>query len=255
MSTSHTRSILVSLLALGALVPTVGCGGGAYLYGGGRPVLAEIPHPAKTDPSQFGPLVQEVSSIEQRRGLPPGTLANESRLVRADPEAVCFEVTLRGLEPRATDLGNWEIQVRSSEGVYVDGPQIQQSQPSVVQMQGLVPETTQVGSETVCAETDRYGNCMRWVNQPIMSTQWVPGVVDVATASGSVCFPNAELLSLQTTALALRLNGGRALGAAGIWSGQATPAVETPTRLTFQWNFAPDTVAPTTTSGGQVAAR
>jgi len=172
-------------------------------------------------------------------------------MTRADPEAVCIAVTLRGLDRRYPDLRNWTIVYRASTGP--DSEPVEDQAPNVelvpVQAQvynGLVPETVQVGTENVCTEVDQANNCRRWSQRAVYATQWVPGPVEVSTGGGTVCFANTQHLNLDTRAIALRLNAGR--GAGGRDAG--------PNRLTFQWNFTGTTAEPVaTTSGGQQAAQ
>jgi hypothetical protein len=241
--------LVFSVLAIVLL--STGCGS-AYLFRGGRPQLAEAQHPAKGGIDQV-PALQDQSygRVEQQRGLPPGSLFQDAQIVRADPEAVCIAVTLRGLDRRFPDLRNWSVAYRAQAGPETEPVEDQAPNVELVPVQaqvfnGLVPEDIQVGTENVCTETDQYNNCVRWSQRAVYATQWVPGPVEVSTGGGNICFANTQHLNLNTTAIALRLNAGRGVGGSGVG----------PTRLTFQWNFFGTTaqaVAPTTSGGQQVA--
>jgi len=243
------------LLTVLSLALSTGCGS-SYLFSGGRPQFANAQHPAKGGIEQVPALVDDNSRVEQQRGLPPGALTNDARLVRADPEAVCIAVTLRGLDRRYPDLRNWRVVYRAQAGPETEPVEDQAPNVELVPVQaqvhnGLIPEQVQVGTEQVCSEVDQYNNCRRWSTRAVYATQWVPGPVEVSTGGGNICFANTQHLNLDTTAIALRLNAGR--GAGGRDAG--------PSRLTYQWNFSGTTAqaaqaaGPTTSGGQQVAQR
>ncbi len=234
--------LLFSLLALAIL--TTGCGS-RYLFAGGRPQLATAQHPAKGGVGQVPILMYENNRVEQQRGLPPGSLAQDAQIVQADPQNLCIAVTLRGLDRRYPDLRNWTVVFRSQAGqaepVEDQSPNIELVPVQTQVYDGLVPQDVQVGTENVCTEVDQYNNCRRWSQRAVYATQWVPGPVEVATGGGQICFANTQHLTLDTTAVALRLNAGRNSGGA--------PAG--PTRLTYQWDFTGTTSqSVASTSGG-----
>ncbi len=241
----------LTFLFLAFALLTTGCSS-RYLFAGGRPQMAEATHPAKGGVEQVPVLMHENSRTEQRRGLPPGSLAQDAQIVRADPEAVCIAVTLRGLDRRYPDLRNWSIVFRAQMGPEAEPVEDQAPNVELVPVQtqvydGLVAENVQVGTENVCTEVDQYNNCRRWSQRPVYATQWVPGPVEVSTGGGNICFANTQHLNLDTTSIALRLNAGRNSG--GRSAG--------PTRLTYQWDFSGTTaqaLAPTS-GGSQVASR
>ena len=234
-------SLLFSALVV--LAGSTGCST-PYLFRGGRPQETMIPHPAKADPSAYGALTYTNESIEQQRGLPMGSLTQEVRLVQANPQGVCFNIVLRGLDRRYPDLRNWNILYRSSDGIEDNSPQVQLVEAQTQTFNGLVPTEIQDGTQTVCTAQDNYNQCVRWEEQPISHIEYVPGPVEVSMGGGTACFPNTEHLTLATTAIALRLNAGRMLGGGTVW-GIGVNASEDLMRLTFQWDFEPGTAGGT----------
>ncbi len=242
------RKIIFATLSVAFVL--VGCGPSHNLFAGGRPLSAQTQHPGKVGVEQVPPIFYDGSALERQRGLPPGSLQQEARIVRADPQGLCFNVTLRGLDdPRFPDLRNWTVHFRSvvtgeeAESVQDDAPNIELIPVQTQSFQGLVPVQVQVGSETVCSQTDNAGRCVRWREDAIYGTNWVPGTVMVSTGGGNICYPNTQHLTLDTRAVALRLNAGRNSGgsAAG------------PARLTYQWDIA-GAGGPATSGGQQPAA-
>lgn len=238
----------LALLSIAFVV--AGCGSSTNLFAGGRPLSAQTQHPGKVGVEQVPPILYDGSALERQRGLPPGSLQQEARVVRADPQGLCFNVTLRGLDdPRFPDLRNWTVHFRSvvageeAESVQDDAPNIELIPVQSQQFQGLVPIQVQVGTETVCSQTDNTGRCIRWREDAIYSTSWQPGPVMVSTGGGNICYPNTQHLTVNTRAMALRLNAGNNSGGASAG----------PRRLTYQWNIAGagGPAAAPATSGGQ----
>ncbi len=214
-----------------------------YLFGGGVAQLASAKHPSAGAVAEVPGLSQPAAELELERGLPPETLRQDARVVRADANEVCIEVKLRGLAPSYVDLRSWRIHLRTAKGGRVREheaqPKIEADEVVVAAFEGNVPHVVQTGTETVCTRKDKYEACEKWEQRPVMSTQWQPGTVEVATGGGTLCYP-ASVLGPETTQLAIRLNSGQGAFMFGNPAGQMAADEQGPTRLTFQWNFGGD---------------
>ncbi len=140
---------------------------------------------------------------EQHHGLPPGSMNDEVLMASADPNQICFGLALHELA--AIDLSGVDARLTVPNMSPLETPTVQAEPPTYQTFQGLVPETRPTGSETFCANYDRYNNCIRWQTRPTYTTVMVPGPVNVYLTRGMLCFPNGGLLTEATPQITLDL--------------------------------------------------
>lgn len=238
---NRTSTLLHAMCIVWAIGST-GCAKDV-LFGGGAPQRTVAPHPKEDTTRAVPPLVHRSPQLESERGLPPDTLVQEARFAGLQGQSMCFDLTLRGLSPLYADLRNWKIYLRSGTERRTHEhppPQIDAQATSSETFDGLIPIQVRTGSETVCAEKDKYEQCVRWSEQPIISTQMTPGTVEVTQGGGTVCFPAPNFgPNVRKVALRLNASSGQSSGPWGIpvAAPRAGPSLDGPARLTFQWDF------------------
>ncbi len=215
--------------ALAFVIPLVGCTHASDV---------ELRNPLVAGAIDNNRIVKPHDYIENQRGLPKGSVADEATLVAVDPQQVCFGLTMHELDP--IDFREMEVALKTPEAPAVETARVQPEPVTFQSYDGLVPETRVVGEETVCSRRDGNGVCIAWATQPVRSTAMVPGAVKVYEARGRVCFDNQKAVTRTTQQVTLevkmrrRLNQGGAVvgGGFGFW-GAGGGSKE----IVFRWGF------------------
>jgi len=191
--------VLALVLALAAF-SSVGCT---------RTSTIRIRNPAQIGHVEPNRVPIEYARSESLYALPPGSLTDEASLQSFEPRGACFAVTLRnfGEEAASSTLAGYSIRLTGPNDLEIETPAyVQPTETTVAQFQGQVPEQHQTGTTTQCVDNDpNTGACRRWDTQPVYDTVWVPGVVQVVTGGGTVCFANNGQLTPRTQGLSLDL--------------------------------------------------
>ena len=225
------RSVRASLFALTLLA--AGCSG----RGGGLIARGTMVNPIVQGTVGGAPLIIDDTDAEARHGLGAGTVTHAARLVRADAGELCFEVLVSATEDESnwSSPAAWEARLISSTSPDVNMAGVATPMPvstSYAVYPGTVPQEQYAGNETYCSQWNSYNQCLFWSTRPVYRTVYVPRNWTVTTGAAQVCWPNAGVLTNETTWLRLRLvdpenPSGRVAFSGGGRSG-----------LNFEWDLA-----------------
>lgn len=182
-----------------------------------------VPNPAVAGVSSDSRVAVSYPYQETQRGLPPGTLDDEAAILRFDQNEVCVGITLRAVDDGAGEswsvLENFGIALETDAGQRFTPATYEPMEATVAQFQGYVPTEVVVRVDRVCTQQNNQGQCLRWQDQPITETQWLPGIVNVHSGGGGVCFQHAGAVNPSTRSMRVSLR-------------------RTARRVDFQWLFA-----------------
>lgn len=162
---------------------------------------------------------------ESQSGLPAGSMNDDAVIDTLDKGQVCVNVSLHELS--ALDLTQGEVKFESDTGSALQ-PALNAEPPTQQTYTGLVPHTEQTGTRVVCnSNSDGQTTCQ---SEPVYATTMIPGPVDVFNTRGRLCAPNQNIVTPQTTKLALKIT--TPIARRGAWGfGHANKSV------TFRWAF------------------
>ena len=122
-------------------------------------------------------IVKPHDYIENQRGLPRGSVADMAELISADPQQICFGLTMHELDP--IDLHEMEVALKTDKAGPNEQARLEPAPVTFASYDGLVPETTVTGEETYCASRNGEGVCLAWRTRPV-----------TRSAATRPCFPN-----------------------------------------------------------------
>lgn len=168
-----------------------------------------IPHPAVAGVTADSRVAVVYPLQESQRALPEGTLDDEATITRFDANEVCVGILLRAVDEGAGEswsaLENFGIALETDAGQRLEPASYAPAEVTVQQYQGLVPTEVVVRVDRVCDRTNSQGQCLAWRDQPVTETQWLPGIVNVHTGGGSLCFAHAGAIDARTRSMRVSL--------------------------------------------------
>jgi hypothetical protein len=168
-----------------------------------------IRHPLQVGQVDPNTISSDAPFEESERGLLRGTLIDTASLTELTPERICMQTSLWSLDevdPSRGAYGNYRIALlNDQEGVELTNGEVRPEAPVSQDMQGHFAQQVHAGYQTVCAD---YRNrvCVRWRQDPIYRTVYVPHVWRVTRAPASLCFPNGGFVTPATTRLSLEVD-------------------------------------------------
>lgn len=193
----NSLSITCSFAIATALTGVLGC----------VPVDINIRHPLVAGAIDANSVVKEHRYVENTRGLPPGALSDTASLTRVGGQDICFDVTMRELDP--IDMTSVHAKLDVMGQVARDQAQLWPEQPVARPYSGLVPERVQTGYESYCAARAYNGVCVAWATRPMYGVVMRPGTVNVYETRARMCFPNGGFVARTTEAVVLELTLAR----------------------------------------------
>lgn len=188
-------SILVAVVALGACTSTH---------------YVRIRHPLHVGQVDPNSIPFQAGHHERPRGLPQGTLVDLASLTEVTPERICMRTNLWALpevDPERGVYQTYRIALLSDqEGVERADAQIELEAPSSQSYNGHIAQQVHAGYQSVCAEY-RNRSCVRWRQEPVYRTVYVPHVWEVTNHPATMCFPNGGFITPASTRLALEVDG------------------------------------------------
>jgi hypothetical protein len=164
-------------------------------------------HVGQVDPNS---VPFQAAREERPRGLPQGTLVDAASLTEVTPERICMQINLWSIpevDPGRGDYQSYRIALlNDQQGVERADGQIQLAQPMSQAYNGHIAQQIHAGYQTVCAEYRNRG-CVRYRQEPIYRTIFVPHVWQVNNHPATMCFPNGGFVTPATTRLALEVDG------------------------------------------------
>jgi hypothetical protein len=212
----------ISMSLVTTLVVFAGAGG-----------CARSAHTDIHNPLQAGNVEENVvtipGSIEQQNGLPKGSLADQASILRADAEAICIGVLLRGIQDHHwTDLDQWDIALDTGDSKLPPGD-VQVGRTDVTAVQGTGIEYVKTGRNLhTCSDEDSETHvCRQWVDEPETVGQSVPQTFNIEMGRSQICFANGGKVTAKTKSITL---GFRRKGVAAMDRGPAN-------KMDFEWRF------------------
>jgi hypothetical protein len=212
--------------AFGIALPLAGCAHAADV---------ELRNPLVAGAVDNNHIVKPHDYVENHRGLPKGSVADEAALLSVDAQQVCFGLTMHELDP--IDFREMDVELKGS-GEPIETARVEPEPVTFQSYDGLIPEVTVTGEQTVCARRNPDGICTAWETHPIKTAQMVPGVVKVYEAKGRLCFANQNAVTASTNQVDLvikmrrRLNVAQPMGGFGMWGGGGSAK-----KIAFRWGF------------------
>jgi hypothetical protein len=218
---------LTLALALGLALPLGGCAHAPDV---------ELRNPLVAGAVDNNHIVKPHDYVENNRGLPKGSVADEAALLSVDAQQICFGLTMHELDP--IDFKEMDVELKTSDSAPVEIARVEPEPVTFRNYDGLVPEVTVTGEQTVCARRNTDGVCTAWETHPIKTAHMVPGEVKVYEARGRLCFDNQRLVTAATNQVDLvikmrrRLNVEQPVGGFGMWGGGGNSK-----KIAFRWGF------------------
>ena len=182
----------------------------------------QIRHPLQVGQVDPNEVPFEARREESPRGLPAGLLTDTASLTEVTPERICARLELWQLDEVDSGRGvyqNYRIALlNDQDGVENTDVQVQLEQPTSQAYQGHIAQRVPAGVRNVCAQ---YINrsCVRYRQEQMYRTIYVPHVWQVTKAPANVCFANGGFVTPSTTRVSLEVDG------------------QGPGRMVFEWQF------------------
>jgi hypothetical protein len=199
----------------------------------------EVRNPLVAGAVEDNKIVKPHDYVENNRGLPRGSVADEAALLSLDAQQICFGLTMHELDP--IDFREMDVELSTPKGPTIEQARVEPTPVTFQSYDGLVPETRVTGEQTVCSHRNGDGICTAWDTRPIKSTTMVPGQVKVYEAKGRLCFANPNAVTAATNEMALIVKLRRRLSSAepvvaggfGMW-GMAGGGQK---KIAFRWGL------------------